>query len=93
MEQGGLTKHLNAKHQLVSSQSTEAALTKVPPAPTKALMGSVLDDMDIDIDVPDSTLLDELLSLDALLLSSDEGPCYDGEVGVDYDGVMQLTGA
>ena len=45
-------------------------------------MGSVLDDMDIDIDVPDSTLLDELLSLDALLLSSDEGPCYDGEVGV-----------
>ena len=88
MEQGGLTKHLNAKHRLVSSQSSEAALTKVPPAPTKAQMGSVLDDMDIDIDVPDSTLLDEL---DALLLSSDEGPCCDGEVGVGYDGAMQLT--
>ena len=84
MEQGGLTKHLNAKHRLVSSQSSEAALTKVPPAPTKAQMGSVLDD--IDIDVPDDTLLDALLSSDdELLLSSD------GEVRVDYDGTMQLT--
>ena len=92
MEQGGLTKHLNAKHRLVSSQSSEAALTKVPPsAPTKAQMGSVLDDMDIDIDVPDSILLDDLLRLDAQLLSSDEGPCYDGEVGVGYDGAMPLT--
>ena len=91
MEQGGLTKHLNAKHRLVSSQSSEAALTKVPPAPTKTQIGSVLDDMNIDIDVPDSTLLDELLSLDELLFSSDEGACYDGEVGVGYDGAMQLT--
>ena len=48
MEQGGLTKHLNAKHRLVSSQSSEAALTKVPPsAPTKAQMGGVLDDIDV----------------------------------------------
>ena len=88
---------MQSKHRLVSSPSSvfslsqQAALTKVPPAPTKAQMGSVLDDMDIDIDVPDSTLLDELIELDALLLSSDEGPCDDGEVGVGYDGAMQLT--